>query len=281
MFEVFQYEFMQRAFVAGLLVSAITPCIGIVVVLKRLSMTGDALSHSSLAGVAAGLAGGFNPVVGAVLFSVLSAFGIERLRKSFPKYSEISIAVVMATGIGLAGIFSGYVKNGSAIMGYLFGSIVLLSDFELFIIAVLSILVISAVLLLYKELFYITFDEESAKLSGVPVGAINFVFTFLTAVTIAVSSRTVGTLVVSSLMVLPVASAMQVAGSYRQTMAVAVGLATSSTAVGLFVSYYLDTKPGATIVLLNVVVLVCVLVYKGFMQRLLLKKNWGRFLKNK
>ena len=113
MLEIFQYDFMQKAFITGILIAIITPCIGVVVVLKRLSMIGDSLSHNSLAGVAAGLAFGFNPILGAVVFSIAAAFGIERVRKSFPRYSEIAIAVITSTGVGLAGILSGFVKNSA------------------------------------------------------------------------------------------------------------------------------------------------------------------------
>lgn len=272
MLSIFQYDFMQRAFITGILIAIITPCIGVVIVLKRLSMIGDSLSHNSLAGVAAGLATGFNPVLGAVMFSIAAAFSIERIRKSFPKYSEIAIAVIMSTGIGLAGILSGFVKNSASFSSFLFGSIVAISDFELYLVVGLSIVVILAVIFLYKELFYITFDEESARLAGIPVKAINFVFTLLTAVTISISARTVGTLVISSLMVLPVASAMQIAKSYKQTVVFSVIFAVFFTVSGLYVSYYADFKPGGTIVLVGVISLVCVLTYKNVLKKVFLKR---------
>ncbi|MHB9093416.1 MAG: metal ABC transporter permease, partial [Eubacteriales bacterium] len=179
MLEIFQYDFMQKAFITGILIAIITPCVGVIVVLKRLSMIGDALSHSSLAGVAAGLVAGINPILGAVVFSVAAAFSIEKIRRVFSKYSEVAIAVIMSTGIGIAGILSGFVKNSASLTSFLFGSIVAISNFELFIVAGLSLLVIFTVILLYKELFYITFDEEAAKLAGIPVGVLNFVFTLL------------------------------------------------------------------------------------------------------
>ena len=267
MIEVFQYDFMRRAFLTGVLIAVITPCIGLVVVLRRLSMMGDALSHNSLAGVAAGLVAGINPVLGAIVFSITAAFSIEKIRKAFPKYSEIALAVIMSTGIGLAGILSGFVKNSASFSSFLFGSIVAINDFELFMVLGLSAIVILAVVLLYKELFYITFDEEAARLAGIPVGAVNFVFTLLTAVTISVSARTVGTLVVSSLMVLPVAAAMQVAKSYRQTLIYAVAFALSFTIAGLIISFYANFKPGGTIVLVGVAVFVSILLVKNVCKR--------------
>jgi len=271
MFEIFQYDFMQRAFITGILIALITPIIGVVIVLRRLSMIGDALSHNSLAGVAAGLVAGVNPVVGAVVFSILAAFGIERVRRSFSQYSEIAIAVIMSTGIGLAGILSGFVKNSATFNSFLFGSIVAIGNFELLFVVILSVVVFLVMLLLYKELFYITFDEVSAKLAGIPIKAINFLFTLLTAVAISISSRTVGTLVVSSMMVLPVAAALQVAKSYRQTFTYSIIFALVATVSGLYLSYYADFRPGGTIVLVSVLMLLIVILYKNMVKKLLLK----------
>jgi len=275
MLEIFQYGFMQRAFITGLFIALITPAIGVIVVLRGLSMIGDALSHSSLAGVAAGLIAGINPVAGAVTFSVLAALGIERVRKSFPQYSEIAIAVIMSTGIGLAGVLSGYVKISVDFNSFLFGSIVAISNFELIFVIILSIIVILFMILLYKELFYITFDEESARLSGIPVNTINFIFTTMIAVSISVSSRTVGTLVVASMMVLPVASALQIAKSYRQTYVYSMILGLVSTFSGLYISYYAETAPGGTIVLVNVLILVIILIYKNVIKGLMVKNVAG------
>lgn len=267
MLDIFQYEFMQKAFITGMLIALITPCIGVVVVLKRLSMTGDALSHTSLAGVAAGLVLGINPILGAVMFSIVAAFGIEKIRKSFSQYSEIAIAIIMSTGIGLAGILSGFVKDSANFNSFLFGSIVAISDFELYMVIALSIVVVLVFTLLFKELFYMTFDEESARLAGIPIKGINFVFTLLTAITISVSARTVGTLVVSSLMVLPVATAMQIAKSYKQTVVYAILFALFFTVSGLYISYYANFKPGGTIVLVGVLTLISVLVAKNVFRK--------------
>ncbi|MCX7921526.1 MAG: metal ABC transporter permease [Clostridia bacterium] len=270
---IFQYGFMQRAFIVGILIAVITPCIGVIVVLKRLSMTGDALSHSSLAGVATGLVAGVNPILGAIVFSIAAAFGIERIRKTFPKYSEVAIAIIMSTGIGLAGILSGFVKNSAAFGSFLFGSIVAISDFELYIVIGLSVLVTLTVVLLYKELFYMTFDEEAARLAGMPTAIVNFIFTLLTAITISISARTVGTLVISSLMVIPVASALQVAKSFRQTVLYSVTFAVTSTVLGLFISYYAGFKPGGTIVLIGIIILVSVLAYKNIVKKALIQRT--------
>jgi zinc transport system permease protein len=127
-----------------------------------------------------------------------------------------------------------------------------------------------------KELFAITFDEEAAKLAGVSVRLINFIFTLLTAIVISISARTVGTLVISSLMVLPVAAAMQISKSYKQTLIYSIIIAVISTISGLFISYYANFKPGGTIVLVSVVILLGVLLYKNKFRNALLKRQLNR-----
>ena len=209
--EMFEYAFMQRAFIVGVLLALIIPLIGVTVVLRRLSMLGDALSHTSLAGVAAGLLLNVNPVFGASVFCVGAAFGIEGIRRRFPRYAELSISVMLSAGVGLAGVLSGFTKNAANFNSFLFGSIVAISDAELYSVAAVSLLVLLASVLLYKELFSIALDERAARLSGVPVNVVSTIFTMLTAVTVAIAARTVGALIVSSMMVLPVACAMQLA----------------------------------------------------------------------
>ena len=143
--EIFNYGFMQRAFLVGLLLAAVIPCIGMVIVCKRLSMIGDALSHTSLAGVAAGLILGMNPVAAAALACITASLGIEIIRRKLPRYSEMSIAIVMSAGVGLAGVLSGFVKNAANFNSFLFGSIVAISDTEMYLVVGVS----AAVLLLF------------------------------------------------------------------------------------------------------------------------------------
>lgn len=265
--DILQYAFMQRAFLVGLMLAVIVPCIGVVVVLRRLSMLGDALSHTSLAGVAAGLVLGINPIVGAVVICVISALSIEVIRKKLPRYAEIAIAITMSAGVGLAGVLSGFVKSSANFNSFLFGSIVAISDFEMVLVSVISLMVLVSFLLLYKELFFIAMDERAARLAGVPVKSINFVFTILTAVTVSVAARTVGALIVSSLMVLPVACAMQLAKSYRQTVLTSILFGVIFTIAGLFVSYYAGLKPGGTIVLIGVGCLILLLTGRSVFGR--------------
>jgi zinc transport system permease protein len=260
---LFQYDFMRKAFIVGILLALIIPCIGMIIVLRRLSMTGDALSHTSLAGVALGLIAGVNPVLGASIACITAAFGIEYIRKKLPRYAEISIAVVMSCGVGMAGVLSGFINNSANFNSFLFGSIVAITDFELWMVVGISLLVIIVFIVLYKELMHMAFDEDSARLSGIPIKTINTIFTLLTALTVSVASRTVGSLIISSLMVLPVACGMQLGKSYKQTLLFSIGFAVIFTIIGLTLSYYMGLKPGGTIVLTGVFFLIFIIILKG------------------
>ena len=248
----------------GILLAIIVPCIGIIVVLKRLSMMGDALSHSSLSRYCSR----FSILVlilvlGAVITSLIaSAFSIEFIRKKIPKYSEMSIAIIMSAGVGLAGVLSGFVKNSADFNSFLFGSIVAITDFELVMVIGISVLVMICFILLYKELMYMAFDEEGARMVGIPVKSVNFIFTILTAFTVSIAARTVGALIVSSMMVVPVACAMKFAKSYKQTVLFSILLALIFTIIGLTLSYYLGLKPGGTIVLSGVAFLILTIIIK-------------------
>lgn len=264
---MFEYEFMQRAFLAGLILGASIPVIGIVVVLKRLSMIGDALSHTSLAGVAGGLIAGISPVLGALIASVCAALSIEFFRKRFKGHEELAIAIIMALGIGLAGILLSYVPNAANFNTFLFGSIVTISDFELVSIVGISLAVLLICFVLYKQFFLICLDERQARLSGVRIDILNIVFIVITALVVSVASRTVGALVVSSLMVIPVACALQLAQSYKQSVLLASFFGLASSALGLVISYYANAKPGGSIVLVSVLLLLGTFLCKQILAR--------------
>ena len=157
--EMFKYAFMQRAFIVGILLAAVIPCIGIVVVCKRLSMIGDALSHTSLAGVAIGLILGINPVFTASVTCVLAALGMEGIRRKLPRFSEISIAITMSAGIGLAGVLSGFVKNTANFNSFLFGSIVAISNEELYLVVSICMAVLLLFILFYKSIAKVKMDD--------------------------------------------------------------------------------------------------------------------------
>ena len=263
MIDIFTYPFMIKAFAVAFMISLCAPCIGLPIVLKRFSAIGDATSHSALGGIAFGLLIGINPIVGAVVFSIAAVLTIEKMRKSFGAYQEIATVVIMSAGIGLTAVLSAFIKNGSAnINSFMFGSIVAISDFELWLSLVLTSLVLILTLLLYKENFAIAFDEESAGLCGIPVRAINFIMMLLTAIVVSVASRIVGALMISSLLVIPVATSMLISKSYKQTLILSIIISEFITLLGLYISFYINLRPGGTIVLLGVIVLIVTAVFR-------------------
>lgn len=235
MMEIFQYEFMQRAFIAGVMVAITCPLIGIFIVLRRLSMIGDTLSHASLAGIAAGMLWGFYPFWGALMFSVVGAVAIEKLRKTFSKYAEISNSIILSTGIGLAVVMIGLAKGfNTDLMGYMFGSIAAVNSQDIYIMGTLSIIIIISVVILHKKLFYIAFDEEGAQISGIAVSFLNMYLTILTGLTVVVSMRIVGIFMVSSMLVVPVAAAIQTGKGFIKTIIISVLFALISVILDLF-----------------------------------------------
>jgi len=258
-FEVFAYDFMIRAFIAGALISVIAPLIGNFLVLKRLSQMGDTISHVALAGIALGLLLGLNPTVSSLIVVLLSSFFIEKLRKSYFQYSEISIAVTMSFGMAVAIFLIGLNRGGNLnIINYLFGSIVSITKEDVYIIFLLTIFELMSVYLLYKELVFITFDEEAAESSGIPVKFINIFFMILVSLTVAVSMRIVGALLVSSLLVIPSAASLKLSKSFTQTILYGMLFSFISVFVGIILSFYLDLSPGALIVLILLLILAVV-----------------------
>lgn len=276
--EILQYGFMRRALIAGLIIGLLCPLIGIYLVLRRMSLIGDSLSHVALSGVAAGMLLKTYPLGMALLFSVLAALAIEKLRKNYAQYAELSIAIVLSASIGLAVVLISLVKSFSIdVFGYLFGSITTILPRDLWLIVVIGIIIILFVKFLYKELFFIAFDEEAARIGGIPVNAINLVFTLIVAATVTLSMRIVGILLVSSLMIIPVATGLQLAKSFKQAILFSVIFAEISVILGIIMAYYLELASGGTIVLLSVLILFMVIAIKGIVKtsknKLLIQKN--------
>jgi zinc transport system permease protein len=250
MLEWLEPAFMQRALLAGLLVAVVCPMIGLFLVLRRLSLIGDGLGHIAFAGVAAGLYTHIYPLVMALAFTLVGAAGIEWLRSRQRAYGDLALALFFYSGIAggvvlakLSGSF------GSQLFGYLFGSVSTISVEDVLLMLVLSLAVAVIVLLLYKELFALSFDEATAKVSGIRVGALNMLLAIMTAVTVSVGMRVVGLLMVAALMIVPVAAALQLGRGFRATMLWSVFFSVVSLTVGLAISYYQDLPPGGTIVL--------------------------------
>lgn len=262
------YAFMQRSLIAGIFLGILIPLVGVTVVLRRLSMVGDALSHSSLAGVAGGLIAGVNPVAGAAVACLTGALCVEGVRARFQEQAELAVAVVLAAGIGLAGVLAGFVPNAANFSSFLFGSILTVSQSELVGVIVICLAAGAFCLLCRRGLFLAAYDEMQARVCSIPVVAINLGFTVVLALLVAVASRTVGSLMVSSLMVVPVACALQLARSWRQTCVISCVVGLLSSVAGLTISFYAGLKPGGTIVLLSVATLLVILLVQWTRRRL-------------
>jgi zinc transport system permease protein len=265
------YEFLQNSFLTGLMIGIIAPLLGVFVVVRRLSLIADALSHVTLAGIALSLLieknitmmAGLNPLYMGMVFSVGGSLFIEKLRGVYNHYQELAIPIILSSGIGLSVIFIS-LANGfnTDLFGYLFGSVSAVGRTDLWVIFIISILVIVVIILLYKELFLLSFDEEHAKASGIAAKSIHFIFIVMVALVIAASMRIVGILLVSSLMTLPVAASIRIAKGFKQTIFLSVLFGEISVLGGLFTAYYLDLAPGGTIVMIAVLILVLSIFYK-------------------
>ncbi len=272
--DILQFDFMQRALVAGLLVGLICPAIGVFIILRKQSLIGDSLGHVAFTGVAIGWLMKIYPVVSAMIVTVLTAIGIEEMRIRRPAYSDMILAVFAYTGTACAVLFSSMAKTSSVnLLGYLFGSIVTVNAQDVITIAVLAAGVLLTLALLFKQLLFVTFDEDVARISGLPVRTINLVLAVLTALTVSVSMRVVGILMVSALLVIPVAASLQISKSFTSTLINAVIISELSVVIGLVASFYLSFASGGTIVLTAALAFVAGFVYKQVMTERLGKKT--------
>ncbi len=243
---------MLRAFAAGITIGLVAPLIGCFLVAKRYSLIADSLAHVSLAGVAVGVVLVVNPIASALVVAVLVALVIEKLRAGRFLSGEVALAMFLSSGLAVAVVLIGLAKNVHVdLFSFLFGSITTVSSADLWIILPLGAGVLAFIGLLYKELAYLAFDDESAQVGGLPTRFLNQALVVLAAVTVVLSLRIVGGLLIGALMVIPVASAMQLGRSFRQTVIYAMAFGLVTVIAGLFASFYLNTAAGGTIVLIG------------------------------
>lgn len=261
--DILQFDFLRHTFFTGILIGIIAPLLGSFLVVRRLSLLADALSHVTLAGIAFGLfiekmflLPLLSPLYAGMGFSVVGAILIEKLRSVYRAYQEIGIPIILSGGVGLSVIFIS-LANGfnTDLFNYLFGSVSAVSRTDFFTILGISIFIVCIIFIFYKELLTLSFDEEHATVSGIHSNRIHFLFIVLTALVIAASIRIVGVLLVSALMTLPVASAMRVAVSFKQLIFYSILFAETAVIVGLVSGYYLSIPPGGTIVMIAIIIL--------------------------
>lgn len=251
-FQLFEYSFILRALIAGSFIALLCANLGVLLVLRRLSLIGDGLAHVTFGSVALGLVLRVQPVYVSMPVVALAALAILKLTEKARVYSDAAIGVVSAFGIAggviLASVASGFNVD---LLSYLFGNILSIRTGEVAISVLLSLAVLAVTFFRYTELLSLSFDEEFARTSGISAGGINALLAVLSAVTVVLAMRLVGIMLTSALLIIPAVSAFQVARSFRGTIIFAASTAVLSVWIGIFISFALDVPTGATIVLLN------------------------------
>ncbi|MBC2207072.1 metal ABC transporter permease [Listeria booriae] len=274
---LFEYDFIRNTFIVGIVIGIVAPLLGSFIVVRRLSLMADALSHVSLAGIAVSLylskmyipLVALNPLYLGFGFAVGGSLLMEKLRNVYKQFQELAIPIIMSAGMGFSVIFIS-LANGfnTDLFSYLFGSVSAVSRSDMWTILATAFVVLLTVFFLYKELFLLSFDEEYAKVSGIPAKVVDVIFMLLVALVIASSMRIVGILLVSSLMTLPVAAAIRIAKGFKQTIGYSILFGEIAVLGGLISAFYLDLAPGGSIVIISVIILVTTITVQKIKQKL-------------
>ena len=270
-FEILTYTFMHRALISGIAIAILCSVIGLFLVLRRYSLFGDAIAHSSFGGIALGLLAGVYPLWTAYGVSIISALIITKIKDRYNISGDASIAVLLSSGIA-AGLVIISFSGGFTIdiFSFLFGSILLVSINDTVLILALTGVILIVILLLYRQILYSTFNEEQAKVSGVPVEKINYLIIFMAGITVVTSIQLVGVLLISALFVIPNITAIMYGKGFKQTAIISMSFSVFSVVVGILISYIFDITPAGTIVLFAIGVLA---VTMGIKSAGLLSKN--------
>lgn len=256
------YQFFQNALIGGTLASAACAAIGLFLLLRKQALIGEGLAHMSFGGIALGLFLGVYPIYTALLLSIAATIVITHLQRKGLAHSDAAIGIVVSFGLSL-GLVLVSLSNGFNVdlFSYLFGSILTMDTQDLVTSAVMAAAILIFALILYKEVLYITFDERSARVSGVPVETIELFFNVLVAVTVTLSIKLIGILLVTGILIIPGVSALQLRSSFRGTMAAAVGVAVVSVVSGIIISALADLPASAMIIFSSMVAAVICAIY--------------------
>jgi len=262
--EALSYGFVQKALVSGIAVALICSFMGAFLVLRRYSLFGDGIAHVAFGGISVGLFLGVFPLWTAFIVSILGGLGLQKLRQSTKISGDAAVAVVLVSGLSV-GVILVSASGGFSVdlFSFLFGSILLISDEDTVMILAISAGIIAALALLQKQFLQITFNEEQARLAGVPVTLLNYAFVILASVTVVTSMRLVGILLISALVVIPNISAMMFGKGFKKTIGISMSISAVSVVSGILLSYYSNVAPSGTIVVVAVGILIGVLAAKS------------------
>lgn len=250
MIEILQYEFMQRALIAGIAISISCSLIGLFLILKRFSLFGDAMSHVAFGGIALGLFLKSNPIWVSLIVSIIGALAIIKLNSSKRIYSDSSISVLLSLGLAM-GLVLISLSGGFSIdiTSYLFGSILLVNIEETLSTILLSVLVIAFIILFYKKLVYLVFNEEQALVNGINTVVLNILFITLATIAIVMSIRLIGVLMVSSLLIIPNVSSLLLGYGFKKTILLSICFSLTSVILGIILAYEWNITPSGMIVI--------------------------------
>ena len=263
-FDILSFEFMQNAIISGIAISLICSTVGLFLVLRKYSLFGDALAHSAFGGVALGLFLGLYPLWAAYAVSILSALGLTKIRQKFDISGDAIVAILLSSGIAV-GIVLISLSGGFTIdiFSFLFGSILLVSTENVIMILGLCAVILIILITGYKKFMYITFSEEQAQISGIPVQKLNYLLIAIAGITVVTSMQLVGVLLVSALFVIPNVTAMMFKRSFKQTIILSMSFSVFSTVAGIMISYPLDIAPSGMVVLLAIMLFIGSLIIKS------------------
>ena len=263
-FDILSFGFMQNAIISGIAISLICSTVGLFLVLRKYSLFGDALAHSAFGGVALGLFLGVYPLWAAYVVSILSALGLTKIRQKFDISGDAIIAILLSSGIAI-GIVLISLSGGFSIdiFSFLFGSILLVSTENVIMVLGMSAVIFIILITGYKKFMYITFSEEQAQVSGIPVQKLNYLLIAIAGITVVTSMQLVGVLLVSALFVIPNVTAMMFKRSFKQTIILSMSFSVFSTVAGIMISYPLDIAPSGMVVLLAITLFIGSLIMKS------------------
>lgn len=260
---ILQYQFVERSIIAGLFLGIVCAVMGVFLVLRKMSLIGDGLAHISFGAIAIGIVFGFYPLVTAIPLVIIASLIIYALTRKHIIEGDAIIGILaslgLATGVILSSISTGFNID---IFSYLFGNILSITQQELLFVIIGSIIILSVIILFYQEFMAISFNPEQAKISGIPVTILDILFSIITALTVLMSIKLAGALLVSALIILPASSSLQLAKSFQNTMLFAVVFALISILIGIIISFIFNIPTGATIVTVNAIIFFAILIIK-------------------